>query len=1537
MENKKPTKKEDSAMFTSGSAESQKPLGQMAKNYSNPLKAQVDTRTRSLAITFEPPVLKGRALMDLNLGITYTQSASAGSTSLFGLPYGWSFFLSYILDDHIVINGTQSYKLQSTNDVTGMEYFKAKNLKLDFDGGTLPYSYKQSSVKKYSRKLIFLDGHNQYFDVKGKLICYDDKWGNHQLFYYDDDDKPISGAKLVEVITTEGKSVRIKFPDRNKKEILITVYYPTDGKNSIEFSYRAETNLKLTGYINPINDITDIEYDGGGQRNLISKITYPSGLTKEYSYTKMTYLNNWNDAFLEVVSKVKSTYLSDERTVTYSFSGDKHNYLGYGYPELSVETGNEDPLFKSENNNYIYSTIVDDGITKTTHDYNWLNLELSSNVKTIKGKLVTESSTFYILNSKGNVTSNFPYFANLPDNYQFPKEQLTTYYNDEGKTRSTKITSEYDDFGNQIREVLYDGNNDVYKETLSEYDTPELLGKNNNYGVLVNQTVKDYMSLGVISPINPSITTTKNELNADKLAIKVSLVGAFEGVAFSPEKTTTFAYDRTGSITSEQLTWTNSAGNQGITQTGRTYTYEADYSIKNTIDAEGNQSTENYDLSTGFLLSKVDALGNTESYDYDNLGRIISQKDAVGKVTSYSYFTPESKMVTTYQNGYITVTYFNGFEDCIKKTDFPIKGGSERTIEESTFNNLGQLESKSGVLGDNSKLEYTYNNRGLLKTETDAQENELSYVYNSVDQTKQTSFNRVKTTEETFNIQEKVIQSRKFDLTEGPLEMLTTKSYNALGLNLKTENWKDSEKWMIQDIQYDIFENPIKKIASGFDSTEKTTEMTLDLLNNVLNSTVLSTQPNSLKNSSTNVYNKIGERDSETTPLNKTKKFWYDAVGNLTKSDNFKGESIHQTFTYDNKLDTKTYLDENSNEVIITYTYDENRNLISSIKQSNLGTISYDYSLDGQLEKLSFPDGKQLKWGFDANGFLDLATDVKGNETRYHYDAYGRIINMSNEQLSENVTIAYYSLADDAYSGKIKSVTYSNGIQILYSYSPFNWVSAIQITNSAGENLLSVTYEHDIATGNITKIGYRSNKSTGVAHNHDMIYEYNGINQLASDQKKSPQGSQLLHNSYVYDAAGNILSKTSIDENGTTANEYIYDGDNQLATIKTNGNTVNLDYDGNGNLIVDDEGNIYNYNVLNQLISFTSESKIHTVYTYYATGLRATKKVDMAPIITYYYDNEENANIVNELQAGTAASYLMNGNNRYCRVYSEGSTTSTEYLLQNDKDVLMVMDSAGEIQSAYSYAAYGESESLVEDTSIKNNPFMYNKEYCDFESKLYYLRSRYYAPHLMCFTTYDSIIIFNHYNFASGNPIMNVDPTGHFSFERLMAIEIGIASIALGVVITGGSGATASVVGGALIGAGTSGIVYAATTSDDNYNWTSYTNSVAIGAIAGAVGGGVTSGFGPTASIGEGILVGAIAGAASGTTSYLVESAIEGDRVTGSGIERSFAIGGVSGGLGGAAGSKGEAALGSKIGGRGIDSIASGTSAYALTVIWDVD
>ena len=108
-------------------------------------------------------------------------------------------------------------------------------------------------------------------------------------------------------------------------------------------------------------------------------------------------------------------------------------------------------------------------------------------------------------------------------------------------------------------------------------------------------------------------------------------------------------------------------------------------------------------------------------------------------------------------------------------------------------------------------------------------------------------------------------------------------------------------------------------------------------------------------------------------------------------------------------------------------------------------------------------------------------------------------------------------------------------------------------------------------------------------------------------------------------------------------------------------------------------------------------------------------------------------------------------------------------------DIVGIVDNTGNLVVEYRYDAWGKSLSITGTlkTSLGElNPFGYRGYVWDEETKLYYLRSRYYNPERNRFNSVDSIAgkvgslgTHNLFMYCANNPMLMSDPDGRFAVE----------------------------------------------------------------------------------------------------------------------------------------------------------------------------
>jgi RHS repeat-associated protein len=109
------------------------------------------------------------------------------------------------------------------------------------------------------------------------------------------------------------------------------------------------------------------------------------------------------------------------------------------------------------------------------------------------------------------------------------------------------------------------------------------------------------------------------------------------------------------------------------------------------------------------------------------------------------------------------------------------------------------------------------------------------------------------------------------------------------------------------------------------------------------------------------------------------------------------------------------------------------------------------------------------------------------------------------------------------------------------------------------------------------------------------------------------------------------------------------------------------------------------------------------------------------------------------------------------------------YHLNGHGDVVALTDNNGNVVAEYEYDAWGNILSQT-GSLASENPYRYAGYRYDEVTGLYYLMSRYYDANIGRFLTRDTFHGFgdepqslNQYAYAHNNPVMNIDPDGHFA------------------------------------------------------------------------------------------------------------------------------------------------------------------------------
>ncbi len=281
--------------------------------------------------------------------------------------------------------------------------------------------------------------------------------------------------------------------------------------------------------------------------------------------------------------------------------------------------------------------------------------------------------------------------------------------------------------------------------------------------------------------------------------------------------------------------------------------------------------------------------------------------------------------------------------------------------------------------------------------------------------------------------------------------------------------------------------------------------------------------------------------------------------------------------------------------------------------------------------------------------------------------------------------------------------------------------------------------------------------------------------------------------SYGYDDVGNRSTKTVLAAAGTESTAYAYDSNDRLTTetlSTATGSTVTTAYtwDGNGNMaskVSPSEYTGYVFDADNRLIEVrrgANQASAQTVarYGYDADGQRVRKTTQADGSTTHFLIDPTTTwpqVVLEEASSGTSSQSTAYTWGQELRQQARGSATMapTETLIPVQGHLgttIAALDAGGNAVERYEATAFGE----LGNQSPKAR-HQYTGEYWEPETGMTYLRARWYEPSTARLPSVDPALgtttdarSLNRYNYANGEPITKVDPSG-----SLAAAEVGVS------------------------------------------------------------------------------------------------------------------------------------------------------------------
>ena len=486
-------------------------------------------------------------------------------------------------------------------------------------------------------------------------------------------------------------------------------------------------------------------------------------------------------------------------------------------------------------------------------------------------------------------------------------------------------------------------------------------------------------------------------------------------------------------------------------------------------------------------------------------------------------------------------------------------------------------------------------------------------------------------------------------------------------------------------------------------------------------------------------------------PLKDTTTNEYDANGNKTKTVLPKGNTIQWSYDGTERVKTISY----NNVPYYEFSYDKNGN-----------ELSVQYLKDGTTKTRKFDSANRVIEQSDRGGLQKWqypTTSDKLQQFMFSHGSFSQTVNFQYNALDQNTIVTdgtYTYRFDYDEKGNIRTFTTGNGAGSTFIYDDRGLVENVSVGTADGKEILSETYRYD-ENGNRTKVEFPTGKA--------IDYRYDELDQLVEEEL--PDGTKI---EYTYDGFGNRTKVVKTKDGQSTTTNADYNEANQL--IRFGSETIT--YDANGNRLEDGQYR-YEWNEADQLVSITrkGESTPFVTYKYDEDGRRIQKKVN--GVVTNYHYQGDSLNVLYETDAsGNVVRSYIYGENGQLLAMKKGNATYF-YHYNAHGDVIALTDAQGNIAARYQYDTWGnilsQSGSLADE-----NPYRYAGYQYDRETGLYYLIARYYHPEHGVFLSLDpdpgdadDILTQNGYTYANNNPVMLVDPDGHFVW---MAINAGFAA-----------------------------------------------------------------------------------------------------------------------------------------------------------------
>ncbi|MEN2790519.1 LysM peptidoglycan-binding domain-containing protein [Sphingomonas oligophenolica] len=879
--------------------------------------------------------------------------------------------------------------------------------------------------------------------------------------------------------------------------------------------------------------------------------------------------------------------------------------------------------------NKVSRQIVYDGYMAATTNYKLANIQsLAATLESSTGNRITYNEydsvgrLAYTMSPTNQVTSyTYDNFGNVIREVQFASAWTGTWTPTPGELGFFNSTHGADT-GNRVTRTWYTARGEAaYRAdaegyvTRSDFDAKGQLVGTTRWTTAI--TTNDTTTYAQVAAALSGATETRSW--------QYDSLGRTTRVTDGLGNYTSYSYHGASSLVN---TVTRAANGNAQEQSVATTTYDAAGRAIQTIDAVGTTEQASSSISydgRGLTASTTDARTNATTYTYDLDGRVKTVTNALSGVTTYDYNAFGQVWRTQDPNGNFSYSWYDKLGRAIATRDAL---GYLTTTSYSIFNDIASVTRYMTALtgtpamgtvptgtGTAATTSFTYDKTGRVLTSTDALNNVESYTYNLFDRTSITNklggvtnyvYDRLSRlirqgyAATTTNYQASGNYSGGTlvtGTTTAGAENVITYSYDGYGnVKQQIEGYATSVGGSVTALRttnynYDannrqtsISHDAVTVIADDMvtvSSTTPTEQFTYDKRGNV----ILAVDAGGAATYS--YYDDLDRKVAEIRQLAASQwvytAYGYDANGNLTSTKVYDANGSATTpatggavpaapsGTYRETDATFDALNRMQTSVVVSVTGNTfttgSWNGTSYVTSTASLTTTYQYDADGNVVKLTAPNGAVTWSWYNAQGHKSAQLDAEGYLTTWAYNAEGNVTNETRFATKFTGTPTLAAAPSVATSGDDRTTIFSYDLNGNRTQEKRTGVVAWTINASTGA--LTAAGTDSIINYTYNALGQVLTKTEPSETGAIATYIYDSDGRLTSEQRASfsdANGTTVTPvTSYAYDAVGDLITSTQA---GTSSGTY-----QALQRVTTHR------YGEGGRLLstTDAEGNVHQY------------------------------------------------------------------------------------------------------------------------------------------------------------------------------------------------------------------------------------------------------------------------------------------------------------------------------------------------------------------------